>query len=315
VHRFTDYYHTSAHHFASAVKSRIIEAQTQHIENLDIWQRSFTSLFGNLAAMRLIPFYFPYISSFKNRPVESDHAVLAMRRLTLALRDKAHPDSAHYVVQSGMANTRSICDGNDSKYCLGCRGLSELLLANTRVHVESMLPNDPNVEMKRPSSWCGFMASESFYLNGVLGLWNGGLPIEPKMFRRLLKITQKDIESSNSEMMGNPSHRSLWFWKVFVASYALSTVPVSTKQFLYQTDSLYDHGNLDKQNVATQNWFNECIRVWSRVTFVVEWRDAEAALLEVVWPDSKLVEPTARSIWTQAISPIRKNTACKINYF
>lgn len=66
-------------------------------------------------------------------------------------------------------------------------------------------------------------------------LWNGGQPIESRLFRRLVMILQRDVEQSEEGMLRDAGSLELWFWKVFVAAYALRTAPADTKELLRDT--------------------------------------------------------------------------------
>jgi hypothetical protein len=308
-----------AHNFASAVKSRLTDKPHREIDVLvTIWKKAFTCLRENLYALRLMPFFFStYPELGAQKKVDARPIIKTLEGLTNAVtarynrRHAPSPPSSHYVLDDALASSRTVCDSNDPSTCTGCKNLSALLLANTQAHVSTLAPHEVNDERSSSATqiltcWCGAVTAAAFYLNGVLRLWNAGQPIEPRLFRRLIDILKRDIERSENEREKGKRSNELWFWKVFVGSYALAVAPVEQKQQLSEWMSgglVYPNISTSEERKIIQGWFDERIRRWSKLNNITEWEDAKEALSRIVWATTMVEEDKiAKNIWTEAIS-------------
>ncbi|KAK7217774.1 hypothetical protein V2G26_005777 [Clonostachys chloroleuca] len=132
-----------AHHFASAVKSRLTHTLAGDIDYASIWQRSFTGMSENLVALRQIPFYLQENRPLMTHPIMVVKVIDALRGLTEAVRKRRVNDGAPHVVHDpSFANETTICDSQDPATCTGCKNLSCLLFAFTEDHVSSTLPTE-----------------------------------------------------------------------------------------------------------------------------------------------------------------------------
>ncbi|KAK2606222.1 hypothetical protein QQS21_003393 [Conoideocrella luteorostrata] len=94
-----------AHHFASAVKSRLRTAPS--IEDTDqarIWQLSFTVLSENLVALRLIPYYFPRYDRTPKSRIDAHGVISALQRITEAEINRTGETNAHYLHDGDLAS-------------------------------------------------------------------------------------------------------------------------------------------------------------------------------------------------------------------
>ena len=286
-----------AHNFSRAIKSRLAEGLARQVDLFDIWQKSFTGLAENLTALRLVPFYFPTAPDLRVAPdVDPEPVIDALRGITYAVVQNETPQARvlNHCVYDVITAPSRICDSEDSTTCDGCKSLSGLFLAYTEAHVTSLSrdprsPASPPAKLSQPqllSSWVGLATAADFYLNTVLRLWNGGNPEEPRLFDRLIRMLKKDIAGTEAAALRAGKGtllNALWFWKVFMGAYASQCLAESQSIFKAtppQEDNPQPRGRLNIQ------WFGERIRRWSQLTGTLEWREARAMLMEIVYPES-----------------------------
>lgn len=137
------------------------------------------------------------------------------------------------------------------------------------------------------TSWSGFGAVVTLYMNSVLGLWNFGEPIQPRLLRRVLSILQRDLEKSGRKQdSGCRLYLDLWFWKAFMGAFSLAVAsPAGDRGILHDSESA----------------FGQFIRAWSRRSGVRDWAGAKAALARIVWPDWFPGEDLARALWESTV--------------
>ena len=205
-------------------------------------------------------------------------------------------ERTHYVLEPGLAGARNICDSDDSTECTGCRGMAGLFNANTRVHAGSLRPKDDVEDPGLQSSWSGYVVAESFFMHAVLGLWGDGQSTEPKVFKRLMSILIKDIETSEATISGADNYR-LWFWKVFVVAYGLRAMAA------YGKDSGKNAQRVgqNKRNSPPGSWFSIKIRKWSTFSGIQKWSNAKHELQRIVWPNAVPDETIAEEIWAASL--------------
>ena len=291
--------------YYSAVKCRVSMLDVPEDPIPDVWQRAFTGLWDNLAGMRLLAYYFPSMPAFKSRDIDAMPILHVLRQLdSAAIRGWRMRERTHYVRKPTMAGSMNICDRDDPTDCLGCKSMAAMFHAHHRIHAESLCPEQqvakPPPPLLLPSSWCGFVLVESFYLRACMGLWNDGRPTEPKLFRRFMKIFKKDIAKSAAALGVARVRDALWFWKVFVTAYAVRVMLLT-----YDTGDGSESARCAGQNrrhSPTPYWFRGKIRTWSKLAGVVDWADAKAALHEIVWNDVMPDDDLAEQIWTEAVT-------------
>ena len=283
--------------YCSGVKSRLNLSNVPRVAIPLLWQRSFTALSDNLSAMRLLPLYFPSVPSFQRRDVDVSPIVAALRTLTSAVSAGGRMEErTHYVLRPGLAGARNICDSDDSTECAGCKGMAGLFNANTRVHADSLRPMDEVEDPGLQSSWSGYVVAESFFMHAVLGLWDDGQPTDPKVFKRLMAILIKDIETSEATLLGADNCR-LWFWKVFVVAYGLRAMVAYGKD----SGKNAQRAGQNKRNSPPGSWFSTKIRKWSTFSGIQKWSDAKDELQRIVWPDTVPDEGIAEEIWAASL--------------
>ncbi|CAH0051887.1 unnamed protein product [Clonostachys solani] len=285
-----------AHHFASAVKSRLTHTLAGDSNYASIWQRSFTGMSENLVALRQIPFYLQENRPLITHPIMAVKVIDALRGLTEAVRKRRVNDGAPHVVHDpSYANETTICDSQDPTTCTGCKNLSCLLFAFTEAHVSSTLPTaDEALEGTLLASWRALAASVALYLNNVLLLWNSGQPIDRRLFLRMLEtLVQYAPELKDDWNTQSKRASELPFWMLYTASFALATHP--------------GEGS-DQQIEEIRSWFYKKIRRWACTYQVLEWMDARASLANITWPQARpdLQEEIARQVWDTILSDLRK---------
>ncbi|CAG9936360.1 unnamed protein product [Clonostachys rosea f. rosea IK726] len=276
-----------AHHFASAVKSRLTHTLAGDINYASIWQRSFTGMSENLVALRQIPFYLQENRPLMTHPIMAVKVIDALRGLTEAVRKRRVNDGAPHVVHDpSYANETTICDSQDPASCTGCKSLSCLLFAFTEAHVSSTLPTANQVlEGTLLASWRALAASVALYLNNVLLLWNSGQPIDRRLFLRILRtLVHYAPELKNNWNTQSRRASELPFWMLYTASFALTTHPQEGSE---------------QQFEEIRSWLRNKIRRWARTYQVLEWTNARASLSNIIWPQPRgdLQEEIARQIW------------------
>ncbi|CAG9985012.1 unnamed protein product [Clonostachys byssicola] len=283
-----------AHHFASAVKSRLTHTLAGDINYASIWQRSFTGIPENLVALRQIPFYLQENRPLITHPIMAVKVIDALRGLTEAVRKRRVNDGAPHVVHDpSLANDTTICDSQDPATCTGCKNLSCLLFAFTEAHVSSTLPTaNQALEGTLLASWRALAASVALYLNNVLLLWNSGQPIDRRLFLRILEtLVHHAPELKNEWNMQSRRASELPFWMLYTASFALATHP--------------QEGS-DQQIEEIRSWLHKKIKTWARTYQVLEWTDAQASLSNITWPQPRgdLQEEIARQVWDAILSDL-----------
>ncbi|VUC28779.1 unnamed protein product [Clonostachys rosea] len=281
-----------AHHFASAVKSRLTHTLAGDSNYASIWQRSFTGMSENLVALRLIPFYLQENRPLITEPIIAAKVINALRGLTEAVRKRRINDGAPHVVHDpSYANETTICDSQDPATCIGCKNLSCLLFAFTEAHVSSTLPSTSQaLEGTLLASWRALAASVALYLNNVLLLWNSGQPIDRRLFLRILEtLVYYAPELKNDWNSQSKRTSELPFWILYTASFALVTHP--------------QEGS-GQEIEETRLWLHEKIKRWACTYQVLEWTDARASLSNITWPQprSDLQEEIARQVWDGILS-------------
>ncbi|KAH7316807.1 hypothetical protein B0I35DRAFT_263941 [Stachybotrys elegans] len=293
----------TAHHFIGAVRSRIKQTYRGEADADNIWHTSFSGLPENLAGIRIFPYYLLSDPLELNVPMDVHACVETMKQMTIAVNRRSRicsVDKAHHVVDESLASGMSICDNANSAVCRGCQGMTSFLFAWSNINAHS-LRQEHNVGKRAPvmSSWRGLCAVSSLYLNHVLGLWNGGEPIEPHMFRRIIVTILRDIQSmGTSEEALTGRQGDLWLWKVMTTAYAVATtLPMDGPRFTGDSAVMMD-------GAVILGWLQSRIGIWSKVQGVTQWEQAQKALSRVCWPNpvSEAKEAALTYIWARAVN-------------
>jgi len=281
-HTLTDDESYRAHNFVSAVKSRLGTIESIPVEFIDIWQRSFTALFENLSALALLPFFFSNIPSLRVEDFDATPVIDIIHRLTCVATKQPHLQSPHYVHHPAFASSTSICNGKDSSKCTGCKLLGMMFFTLTKAHALSISRDVQTKKIDMSSSWYG------------------GQPIEPRLFRRLLLMLEKDLEKSDHVLLNASKSRNLWFWKAFAAAHALYTSPSDTEE-RWMKSSTSNSSTSDAEPTLTRRYFHRHLSRWSAVTGIVDWQDAKAILREIAWPRALVKEYASRNVWMEVV--------------
>lgn len=165
---------------------------------------------------------------------------------------------------------------------------SRLDLAIVDAHIGSLFdtatPRNDSTYQGFVGSWASVTLAAGLYLHSVLHLWNGGEPIEHRLFRRVLTILMRDLERSISELK-DPMSSTFWFWKVFVGAYSLE------RHQLYANDPTVQ---------VLESYFDGFVRSWSQASRTTTWQEAKARLLRIAWY-TESNEDEGQRIWERAL--------------
>lgn len=267
----------------AGIKGLLTQAKLPNRPLLGQWQGlASVGRDARLKSLRLIPYFFGSVDTHehlkpRNRNINGESLLKILRDITMK------------------------ASGGNLTPIWATPGPASLLLENTKAHVLSLRPqpqgSSPDVQQEEGilTSWCGLAIATEFYLHSVIGMWYGGFPLEPRLFRRLFLILKRDVTRTEEEMIAGHTNRNLWFWKVFTGAYTLAKALSDTKSL---QEPLY--GNTLQ---IFGFWFNQKIRAWSKTVNVDEWDRAKEALIAIAWPRNAPVDNLlAASVWTAALS-------------
>jgi hypothetical protein len=245
----------------STFVSQIYLWKTQNIGHLEM----------RLNAMKLLPFFFAALpSSIQFHNIDASPLVDCLKHVTTSTQT--------------VREDRYKCDpswewieGSDSR----------LLCATISSHFSSLFHDDmfsSAHSSKYSISWSGMCAASSLYMHSVLELWNGGEPMDARLFRRFLSILNRDLSQTFSTLGLNDS-TDFWFWRAFLGAYSIA------KQQAHGRDPFLD---------GHQRAFAGYVEAWKSVTGLTLWEEAHASLVSTAWPAIMNYE-TGRSVWISAI--------------
>lgn len=245
-----------------------------------------TGLTLRLKIMRLFPFFFsPHPPGTQFRDIDARPIIVCLKDIT-ELSDMRYPGS-------------SKAGANVTPYQLwDSGGPSRLLSVVVSAHLDSFSSHSKHSASRQPkrmmSSWSGVCVVVGMYLTSVLGVWNKGVPAEPRLFRHILQILRRDLQTSSGNLMRRKQTalRDLWFWKQFVGAFSLA----------HAQSRAYD---ARLEGLAEE--FHDRIRTWAKITGINRWEQARKVLASVVWPVHFPQEDLAESLWAQAIGGQRTN--------
>jgi hypothetical protein len=149
---------------------------------------------------------------------------------------------------------------------------------------DSATPQNGSTDQGFIGSWSGVTIAAGLYLHSVLHLWNGGEPIEHRLFRRVLTILMRDLERSISDL-NNSTSSDFWFWKVFAGAYSLE------RHHSYANDPTVQ---------VLESYFDGFVRNWSQASGTTKWQEAKSRLLGTAWPTGP-DQGEAQRIWERAL--------------
>ncbi|KAM0426477.1 hypothetical protein ACHAPT_008168 [Fusarium lateritium] len=236
--------------------SLVFDWRAQKIGNLE----------KRLGAMRMMPFFFaapPPDSEFHD--IDASSMVECLKTLTatilFTIDDHTKYDPSWEWIE-----------GSESR----------LLYETVKAHFASL--SEPEEETPRLStSWSSMCVASGLYLHSVLGIWYGGEPMEPRVFRRFLSILMRDVDR-NVYQIRSPDSSDLWFWKTFLGAYSIAKLQSGV--------ALKDMEEFEK-------CFDRLIDTWSRVCGVEEWEEAQARLAGITWPLGQS-QGLAQRVWEKA---------------
>ncbi|KAH6971094.1 hypothetical protein BKA56DRAFT_496098 [Ilyonectria sp. MPI-CAGE-AT-0026] len=166
---------------------------------------------------------------------------------------------------------------------------SRLTVALLRSHilslsVDKVARTDCSTGQGFITSWCSMAITSGLYMHGVLGLWNGGEPIEPRLFKRLMLILMRDLHQTLNEVNDRRA-ADFWFWKAFVGAFSLWTHQLQA---------------YDETMEAVEDAFNHFIRSWSEASNIHQWGGAQARLIGIAW-STNLPQGLADDVWRRAV--------------
>ncbi|KAM5365312.1 hypothetical protein ACJZ2D_011095 [Fusarium nematophilum] len=249
---------------------------TQVEEYMHAWHKEeFRGLEIRLKAMKMIPFFFsPLPPSTKFCDVDGSSMIDCLISLTETSRFR-----------------RQLSGDGQAQHLVWLEGAAtRLLLAFVGAHIES-LAGEGNGGYCQPvaprlmASWSGLSTSVGLYLHAVLGFWNAGAPIEPRLHRRVLSILKRDLDHTAC-WTGRHLVSDFWFWRAFMGAFSLAK-----------------HARVGDQSLLEplQGPFRGFIREWSRCSGVMEWARARESLVRIVWPEVFVDEVLAEELWDKSV--------------
>ena len=242
-------------------------------------KEEFHRLNTKLKGMRLIPFFFSPLP-----PTATFHDIDALKMLDCVVSLTGAVSLRH----GGSSST----DAPNRQLVWFEGATMRLMLAFVSTHIESLSERgDAGSAPQNPppllSSWSGLTTAVGLYLNAVLGLWNAGEPINPRLHRRVLTILLRDLEGTIHLANSDSLDADLWLWKAFVGSFSLVVAPPATEGGMLH---------------ALEATFEGLVCEWSRASGVKDWDEAQASLARIVWPHWFRREELAKALWLRSIS-------------
>ncbi|KAH8655883.1 hypothetical protein BX600DRAFT_553040 [Xylariales sp. PMI_506] len=292
-----------AHHFAAATRCRSTESFLDTTATrAGMMHMPVGMLYDNLSALRLMP------ALFNDRVSTTDvvdvSAIIASLKGLAYAASNAHKGvgSSPYLnlLPSWKENAVNICTGNETSQCLGCRCLAGVLLSLI-ITLSSLGSNvETSSDDRMMCSWQGFAIASSFFLNGVLGVWNLGQPLEAPLATKLASLLRREMAESEDETLEHPQGRKLWFWKAFVTGYSLQAAqPHRNLERLMSQAIKYS-----EEDTTSLLFFQALICRWSSITGIVRWEDARAILESIAWPNFHDINQKAEQLWWQTTSDL-----------
>ncbi|KAJ4328579.1 hypothetical protein N0V84_000938 [Fusarium piperis] len=245
-------------------------------ELMHSWHKDeFRGLDVRLKAMKMVPYFFnPLPPNAKFWDIDGTPMLECLTRITETSGFKRN--SAREAIQQNMWLEGAV---------------TRLLLALVGCHIESLSGEETGGLNKKNgsrlvTSWSGMCSASGLYLHAVLGVWNAGELIEPRMHRRVLYVIKQDLERYRPQKRDRRA-ANLWLWKAYVCAFSLA-------RHLQLGD---DQGLL----YPLQTMFGGLVREWSFMLKITEWAKARDSLSAIVWPESFYLEDMCRSLWYASV--------------
>lgn len=273
------------------MRNRVIEPQALQSEVTGSKRHPyFVVLADNLSTLRLLPHFFPDTLPAKTDILDSSAVIASLRGITYAISKQLNSCHSSRLTSVTPGAVPAICDDCDSATCIGCRSMVGVLFSLAITHGSPPSRTSDGTDTSLTAPWCGIAIGASFYLSAVVRQWNTGLPIEPKLFARLIRMHMLEMKMSEESMLNRGEGRDIWLWLSFVAAYILRSGQAWTNRERQALDQSIQSGMFDQH-----------LRNWSLATGIVNWDDARTSLHKIVWPDIPSVEEKARKIWEDIV--------------
>jgi hypothetical protein len=159
---------------------------------------------------------------------------------------------------------------------------SKLFCSMMESHINSLFgegnESSPTERARNRStaSWCSISISVELYLQYVLGIWNAGELMEPRLFLRLVTMLVKDLQRESGQ-----NDSTFMFWIVFVCAYSIAN----------SQQRMQGIAGIQTAHVILRKW----IQRWKIRSGVSNWSMARAQLLSVTWPEHP--QDLGENIW------------------
>jgi hypothetical protein len=228
-------------------------------------------------SLRLMPYFFTSTKRFKFCWIDSGPTIARLRLLTASLNRSNKAIGAQYLPAWSPGS------------------MASMLHNYKRLHVESLSNPEKDTNSsgfgspeKLMSSWGGLIAASTFFLYGVLGLRETGMPLNPGSIEHLFRMLSRELDSSVTALTEGKCNADFWLWKAFSSAMAMTRAQSSIENAI-------DLRTIRHLQGMTYNQ----VQVWSRTMRVEQWERAKEALNRVAWLDTCLDEEMA-SVWKAA---------------
>lgn len=263
-----------------------MRAKPSHPQAATCWQnRDVTGLEDRLQALSLTPYFV-----VPQRKVDTHESFLDAKdsitglRVITALQHGKEGNLTAKIPEHGVVSRVWSVTGGDA----------------SMIHVPALgLLRDGSPNTKLWTSWAGLTVSAGFYLHGPLSLWDARQAVEGRTLLWLTKMSQRDLDDNENDMITGSVNRSLWFWKLFTMTFSLARAS-SLARVAGTIDESIAGGEATYE--AVHSWARERIHLWSRVTGVTDWDEARDTLSTIVWPDQYPGDVLGKAIWEEAVN-------------
>lgn len=244
-----------------------------------------------LDALCLMPSYIVASSELKNE-VDSWNFIEGLRTLTARRESQYRAEGYQEKKYSSISREWTVA-GNEAPML---RDVASVMSRDPlQAGSESVPPN-------MTSSWISISLCTGCYTHGLLRLFK---PLDGQMLKWSLGMLQRDLDRTQADMESGEANRPLWFWKVFTTAFAIEALCGFAAR----------EGGIDKflpggmaAYRSLRKWFMKRIWLWSSVTGVTSWTDANNVLAAIVWPRIYDSEDLARRLWQASLATAPSST-------
>ncbi|KAF5013273.1 hypothetical protein FDECE_702 [Fusarium decemcellulare] len=224
----------------------------ENVEDLmQKWASPRLALELRLNGLSMVPFFFTSHMGHMSRLVDIRPVLTCLQHITYKCD-----------MRSPVPSINRFAEGRSELW--SSNGPAQLVQRLVKTHIQSLGRDVVLDNLALPSSWSGFAVAMSLYLTSVLGVWNGGMPPEPSLLRRMVSVLETDLRTSQMGLAKKrPEAQALWAWKAYVGFISLQNADRSAPGHGLQATSLVS---------------DACLKPWAEATGNTTWTQARRAL-------------------------------------